>query len=305
MQLSLTQIEQTFVDWNFKDVFASNVIPVMKLLRRLLLTIAAVSILASCKTVSVPDPTPLSDVTLHIHARVNGQPFDTNTVFAINGRNVRFTNVLLYISSINLIQQNGTAFAIKSKPLSVKSAVNPNVNVTFDDKVVLFRYEQFKDDEVLDSVSVGKYQSIRFVLGVSDPANQVNATEMARLFPTHPLAQLTDIPNWWSWGSYIFTCIQGKIDTSAAGTGTPTSPTFYYQVGGEVDMTSTITITAPFEVTSTGENTVHAYVDIAKFFTGIDLKKNPNCIAIRSTEDGIIGKKFRDNQRAQGVFVAE
>jgi hypothetical protein len=46
-------------------------------------------------------------------------------------------------------------------------------------------------------------------------------------------------------------------------------------------------------------------VDIAKFFTGIDLKKNPNCIAIRSTEDGIIGKQFRDNQRAQGVFVAE
>jgi hypothetical protein len=279
----------------------------MKLFKQLALTLTAVSILASCNTVS-PVATD-SDLTLQINAKVNGQAFDTSKVFAINGRNVRINQARLYISAIDLIKQDGSALRIKSStPVSVKAGTGADTNtiVNIDDKIVLFRYDQGKSDETLGKVPVGTYQSIRFVVGLGNPANQVNALEVSRLYPTNPLAVQTGVGNWWSWNSgYIFTRIQGQIDTSAAGTGTPTSSAFFYHIGGPTDMTSTITVNGPFEVRSSGSNTIRTSVDFAKFFTGIDLKTSPNCMVIRNANDGVVGRRFRDNQRAASVFVAE
>jgi hypothetical protein len=278
----------------------------MKLFKQLALTLIAVSFLASCNTVS-PVATE-SDLTLQINAKVNGQAFDTSRIFAINSRNVRITQARLYISAIDLIKQDGSALRIKSTPISVKVGTGADTNtvVNIDDKIILFRYDQGKSDETLGKVPVGTYQSIRFVVGLGNPANQVNALEVSRLYPTNPLAVQTGASNWWSWNSgYIFTRIQGQIDTSMAGTGTPTSSAFFYHIGGPTDMTSTITVNGSFEVKSSGSNTIRTSVDFAKFFTGIDLKKTPNCMVIRNTNDATIGKQFRDNQRAAGVFVAE
>ncbi len=96
----------------------------------------------------------------------------------------------------------------------------------------------------LEDVPTGEYKSIRFGIGVPAATNNKTPSQ----FPaTSPLG---DVGNYWTaWDSYIFSRVEGILDTSRSNSGT--LPYLYH--GGANDMYQERTIEREFSVV--GENT--------------------------------------------------
>jgi hypothetical protein len=275
--------------------------------------ISAVSaaILFSACSQNATDPAPTSaNVSLRLEPVAGNQVFDTNTVVQISGRNARINQARIYISEIALIRENNEEVRFTDEPLSVRyiRGVGDTAILNITDKIILFRHDDGQREAVLGSAPTGRYKGIRFTVGLNDQVNKIDALEVARLRPNHPLAR-TSPPqpgNWWSWNTgYIFTRVEGFFDNSPSGAGTPNTR-FFYHIGGPTGFASVITLSQPFEIRAGENNVIPIQVDYPRFFTGIDLAAAPSCMVIRDParfpDDRRLGEQFRDNQRAANVF---
>jgi hypothetical protein len=253
----------------------------MKNFSRLILTCAVCGIalfVSSCQTVTPVDNSP-GTLALNFSPMVGTRAFDTTSTFAINGRNVRLLQGQIYLTNITLVKADGSTVKLTDSALSVRAAATGDTAaaapISITDRVLYFVHQRGENSRSVANVPAGQYTGIRFTVGVENPSNQIDASEVLRLRPQHPLALIPGAGNlgrnWWSWNSgYIFARIEGLCDTSAAGTGTPNTR-FFYHIGA-TGFTAPISITRNFEVKGNQTTTLPLMFDYAKVMAGLNLQ---------------------------------
>jgi hypothetical protein len=212
---------------------------------------------------------------------VGSRAFDTTTTFALNGRNVRFLQGQIYLTDITLVKSDGSTVKLTDDAISVRAAATGDTSaaapISITDRVLYFIHQRGETSRTIANVPTGQYTGIRFTIGMGNPINQIDASEVLRLRPQHPLALIPGSGglgrNWWSWNTgYIFARIEGLCDTSAAGTGTP-NVRFFYHIGA-TGFTAPISINRSFEVKGSQTTTLPLMFDYARIMSGLDLR-NP------------------------------
>jgi hypothetical protein len=172
-------------------------------MRKLLLLVFLFPLLSSkCKD----DPKPISGcnsiLKLNFKPIINNQPFITNKIYVINGRNVRFSKFQFYASSIN-VQTAGTAQIC-------------NLN----DEVIFIDFNQLDDsiksvngvNALIPNLNNGDYDSFTINFGVNEKLN----SKLPADFPSsNPLSKSEEY--WSNWKSYIFFKLEGLIDKDGDG----------------------------------------------------------------------------------------
>jgi hypothetical protein len=182
---------------------------------------------------------------LHTYADTNEVTNYNQTYVMTGGRRIVVTTAQLYLSNIKLIKSDGTEIEA------------PSIN--------LFMHQGTEDYEVGD-VPQGDYKSVHFDAGLSDEANATihTSTDQA-LNQSSMWFSATPQPD-----GFVFINFQGKIDTTAAGTGTNLIP-FVYKIGTTAHR---VTISMPvksFTVTANQTTTVHIIADYAKLLYSVQL----------------------------------
>ena len=267
---------------------------------------ALVLFASSCQTVTPVDNSP-GTLALTVTPTVGSQAFDTTKTFSINNRNVRFTLGQIYVSNITLVKSDGSTVKLTTTPISLRSAsaTGDTTNaaaISVTEQVLFYQHHRGTNAKTADNVPSGQYTGIRFTVGIENPTNLIDASEVARLSPQHPLALITNAAerNWWSWNSgYIFAKMEGVVDTSAAGTGTPNVRWFYHI--GSTGFTAPISISKNFEIKGGQSSTLSLTFDYAKVLSGIDWRnaqdRSTMCIrpAAAFPNDRPLGTKIMTN----------
>lgn len=164
--------------------------------------VCSVFVLAACKK---NGDTAL--VVLNIFPRVGTDSLIIgNTYVNPSGRNITVNRAEYYISNINMVNTNGSL-----QPITGVLLVTPQTT-----------------QYILGSVPTGSYKSIQFSVGVDsadnhlDPGSQVAGSYLANQSPSMHFANNSI--------GYIFLALEGSVDTSVAGTGTPTTA-YSYHIG--------------------------------------------------------------------------
>ena len=227
----------------------------MKSISKLVLcfTVAVLFFLGGCK----PDPTPTAMLMLHLHTDIDTNEVAPGTSYPNwAGRNVQFTRAQYYLSNITLTKTDGS-----------KVNVNGRVLVTWG-----------TEDYVVGNIPTGSYKSISYQVGVdasnnhTDPASHTATDVLAVQNPSMHFADNAT--------GYIFLAVEGMVDSSTTGTGTP-NKTFSYHIGTDALLT-TVTLpdhsAAPYNQVYTaneyGTITFHMIADYGKLFKNIDMKTN-------------------------------
>ncbi|MCS6808008.1 MAG: hypothetical protein RML40_04940 [Bacteroidota bacterium] len=248
---------------------------------RVCATLAAIIVAASaCQTIQPVDNTP-GTLVLNFSPVVGSRAFDTSSTFAVNGRNIRFLQGQIYISDITLVKSDGSMIKLTDDPISIRAAATGDTSaatpIAITERVLYYIHQRGETSRTLPNIPAGKYTGIRFTIGINNPINQIDASEVLRLRPQHPLALISGQAgvgrNWWSWNTgYIFARIEGLCDTSATGTGTP-NVRFLYHIGA-TGFTAPIALNRSFDIKGNQTTTIPLVFDYAKVLTGIDLR-NP------------------------------
>ena len=216
-------------------------------------TAAVLIFMGGCKT----DPTPTAMLMLHLHTNI-----DTNEVAPgasypnWAGRNVQFTRAQYYLSNITLTKTDGSKVGLSGRVL-----------VTWG-----------TEDYMVGNIPVGSYKSISYQVGVdannnhTDPASHT-ATDV--LSAQNPSMHFADNAT-----GYIFMAVEGMVDSSATGTGTP-NKTFSYHIGTDALLTtvampdhSAAPYSQVYTATANGSITFHMIADYGKLFKNVDMKTN-------------------------------
>lgn len=185
----------------------------MNLRSRLFLFIPAMLLIwSSC---GKDDPIPETPVAttgtleIHFHPTMNGVAYQPNTLFTgPNGKRMNMELFRFYLS--DLVLRNGSDTA------QVKEIALVDMNSEDGRKITA-------------SIKPGTYQGLDFFVGVKPSLNGTNDPNFNEAqFPSdHPLSIYNNM--YWSWATgYIFSKLEGKIDTSAAQNANPTYTWFYH-----------------------------------------------------------------------------
>lgn len=186
--------------------------------------------------------------------KVGTEDFNLNQVYQDKtGRNFTISRIQFYVSGISLTTNGGNTISFPDEHL----VITPDQSV----------YE-------LPDVPAGNYSMLSFNVGVDTPANNSDPT----LYPaSNPLSIQHPWFAHWSWNSgYRFIVVEGLVDTSAAGTGTPSGLLEYHL--GTNNLLRNVSFNSPIEVSEDNPFSMSLEVDILEIFDQIDL----------STEDGSV-----------------
>lgn len=231
---------------------------------------------SSCQTVTPVDNSP-GTLVLNLSPMFGARAFDTTSTFSLNGRNLRFTLGQVYVSNIELTKSDGSKLKLTDAPISIRAAATGDTAqataLSITDRILFYQHWRGDNSKTIPSIPAGQYTGISFTVGLLNPINQIDASEVLRLAPQHPLALVSAQParNWWSWNSgYIFAKIEGVCDTTVAGTGTPNTR-FFYHIGA-TGFAAPVSITRSFEVKGNQTTTLPLMFDYAKVMAGLDLR---------------------------------
>jgi hypothetical protein len=167
--------------------------------------------LSACeKDQPIPEPTEpyKGTVELRFVPTMNGEAFQQNVNFVgPNNFRMNIETLKFYLSDIQLINSSYTTMLSEIEL----------VDLVQNDKTISFETDP------------GTYQQLKFFLGVKKALNGTDNPDFDEAqFPiSHPLSIYNGM--YWSWASgYIFSKIDGKIDTSQAQNQTPTFTWFYH-----------------------------------------------------------------------------
>ncbi len=211
----------------------------------LLLAAATLLNLTSCND---DDDVSMAEVDFHFHYEVNGQDYNPNEIYDVNGAAVRFDVANFYVGGIQLMPEEGDMVAFDGKYL----LVTPDVI-----------------HQTVGEVDPGHYHMVRFFVGVGPDENNQTETDFTSREAGDPLAEQTPRMHW-NWNSgYRFMRIDGEVDTD--GDGVPDQALEFHL--GRDEYLTTLQFTAHTDLKS-GENEYEFALDLAALFDGIDLSTN-------------------------------
>ena len=264
--------------------------------KTLILLLVALLSLSACDTTE-PAEEGNANVTLMIEAAVNGTAFntDTSTVYTTNNRDIRFTSGRIYVSNVTFIAEDGTEILIEDTPLTLpaQNDQQETVNHTVTERIALLKHEMGMAMSGLGDVPAGRYAGIKFDIGLRGMTNKVDPTSAPA---DHVLAKQLDQNNHWSWNNgYIFMRIEGKVDTTAAGNGTATTPWRVHL--GMGSFLKNVEINEPFTLEE-GDQMVHLMLNYGKMIEDIDFSDPAQLDCITMNNMPVANKVFADIQDA-------
>lgn len=190
-------------------------------------------------------------VTFNFTSKVGSENLVYNTDYMINGRKTRFTKVQFYASGFVFNKSNGN-------------------QVKLEDEYLLVHPDQ-TSYSLVGGLEQGDYTGFKFYQGV-DP--DVNTKKSVDSWPAGHALSPSGNPHhtYWTWNSgYVFVVLEGRVDTSASGTGTP-DQSFIFHAGTD-DLLRTITLQKQLTAIDGESVSVAINVDWAEYLHGIDLKE--------------------------------
>jgi hypothetical protein len=180
--------------------------------RAILFVFLGLTLLSSCKKdeqINEPDPEPTTGtVEIRFNPRVNGSTFQMNQEFTgPNNLKMRYETFKFYLSQIQL--SNGTSILGSKDVALIDFSLNDN-SFTFE-------------------ANEGVINQIHFGVGLTKDLNGTNNPNFTpSIYPIdHPLSIYKGM--YWTWASgYIFSMLDGRIDTSAAQNQNPNYSFFYH-----------------------------------------------------------------------------
>ncbi len=200
---------------------------------------------------------------------VDGEPYDTATIYDINGTAVKFSIANFYVGGITFMAEEGTPTAIEDKYLLVA----PDAGM-----------------QEVGNVKDGHYHMAKFFIGVDPEANGQSEEDFTSREENDPLS--VQFPSMhWNWNSgYKFIRVDGRVDTD--GDGTPDEIMSFHL--GTNNMLKNLEFVTHKDVEK-GSGHYHFEFDLAKLFTEIDLSKD----YFTHTGDNMeLAAKFRENMGA-------
>ncbi|MDZ4744562.1 MAG: MbnP family protein [bacterium] len=183
---------------------------------------------------------------LYINHTVNGQPFDTNTVYEKDGYSFKITALRYYLSQIELVYKGGHVVKLTDLYLLV------NAN---------------KTQLQLGNVQTGEIDSIRFHVGVDKEHNHLDPSSYTF---NHPLYHQTPSMHWGWEGGYRFIAMDGYAGTTSQ------TLNVNYQVHALGDTIYTAVSVPVLDVDDgDGDPHLHITADYAHALAGIDLMLGP------------------------------
>lgn len=184
----------------------------MKLLNHIIAILVLLSVLSSCSK-DAPVPPVVNDengtIELLFEPTMNGGAYLPNQIFSgPNGLRMNLENFKFYLSDIYL--HSGT------DSLNGKEIALADMNTSAGKSIRI-------------SLKPGTYDALSFGIGVKPALNGMTDPDFNEAqFPIdHPLSIYNNM--YWSWATgYIFSKMEGKIDTSAGQNQTPTYTWFYH-----------------------------------------------------------------------------
>ena len=153
-----------------------------------------------------------------------------NDYLTPDGDKLQFHVFNFFLSDIELIKDNDEVVRLKDVEY-----VDFNGNTDLNKAAAGIKFD-------LSEVEIGNYKAIRFGIGVEPGKNAKEPGD----FPTDPY--LGDPGNYWSaWNSYIFSRLEGRIDTLPNAAGGDVSYLYHTGVDG---MYQTRSFTKTFEISS-------------------------------------------------------
>lgn len=213
----------------------------------LALTFGAVTVFQSCDK---DEPSRKdSDLSLAFEYNYNGQAFNYDQVYDVNGTKVSFQAVQFYVGGIEMEPETGDAVQFAGKYLLVKPTSGAQAVGTLDKK---------------------HYHKINFFTGVSAEDNSQTTADFDSRKADDPLARQTDLPMHWNWNSgYIFVRIDGKVDLD--GDNVPETNLQYHL--GTNNFRRDMTITLHNDIDADAETLTFSF-DVAKLFTSLDVSQH-------------------------------
>lgn len=222
------------------------------LIKPLLILLAAITFLSSCKKEKQPDPTPATTPTgtviLHLHSFVGLNEVAYDSIYTdLSGRKISLNMAQLYLSGIELQKADGSFYGLS----------NAKVLKTLEN-----------EEYILGTAPVGNYKSFRFKVGLDAGTNAADpSTNAALLNHTEMWFNTTAQPD-----GYVFMNVQGKVDTTAGGAGPDANmQNFVFKIGTNAHYKQVTMPDQPFSILQDQAQFVHMYIDYGKLFTGIDL----------------------------------
>lgn len=209
------------------------------------------SVVLAINGCSKDDGTPVNaeqKLSFHIHTNVGNQTADYNGTFAdANGRKFTISDFRYYLSNIVLIKGDGSEIPLADVVLLVSPLEN---------------------DYLLGDVPVGDYQGLRFYYGLDSATNHLDPAT----FPAgNPLAVQTPGIHW-DWNSgYIFSKMEGKCDTSLAGTGNANYP-YFFHVGSDLLRKTVDMSNHAFSIKAGADKELVIDVNVLDVLANIDLR---------------------------------
>lgn len=201
---------------------------------------------------------------LHLHTQVGESEVETyDSVYTDeDGRSIKLSLAQFYLSEIELVRLDGSAFTIRDK----------RILKTLEEDV----YE-------VGDVPAGNYQFIRFKIGLLPAINQLNPNGSAD-------SALLSHPEMWFGAAaqpqgYVFMHVQGEIDTTTHKTGTNRVP-FDVKIGTNAHLVQVTMPVKNFSIVPGTTTFAHILTDYGKLFSGIELTEKANLNITTVAENG-------------------
>jgi hypothetical protein len=203
-----------------------------------------------------PAKVPKGTFELHLHTYIDNNEVDAyNIAYTTDlGRKISLSTAQLYVTNIQLIRLDGSAF-------------------DFTGKKILKVLDQ--ETYIIGEAPVGNYKSIRFKVGLDPGTNSFDPLKSAD-------SAILNRPEMWFGGTaqpdgYIFMNVQGKIDTTADASGSLAQmQPFTYKIGTDANYRQISMPDKNFTIAEGQAEFGHILIDYNKLFAGIALNKPEN-----------------------------
>ncbi len=235
---------------------------------------------SSCKKKATDDPsgetplpTPTGTVSFHLHTYIQDNEVDLYNIpyTTHDGRSVSLKLAQLYISDVELVKLDGSAFRIP----------NNKILKTLE-----------KDTYVIGEAPVGNYKTLRFKVGLAPADNVPNYSDS------------TDSMMWFSKtkpDGYVFLNVEGTIDTSEAMNKPPVP--FAYKIGTNDNYVQVTMPDKNFTVVANEVQYAHLIADYYKLFNGIQLTDNSNLFVKTASDNALaLAKKIVSNIPSMFIY---
>ncbi len=206
-------------------------------LSRVVMVFFVVAVLSSCdKTDSVPE----GKLQLVFTPRFGTEAFNTLQPYAYgNIQSIKFSKFDFYITGITLLSAGGNTILEDAGLIDITGTNASSAALN------------------LDGIKAGDYSGIKFSIGVIP---ELNVKEPKDFKSANPLSSTSHY--WEAWNSYIFSKIEGVLDTSGAKT---------YDLGfaihtGTDECLATLTVTKNFSITDQGTADLGLDLDVRRVF---------------------------------------